>query len=108
MEPPLWIDAAINKLFDRRREHALSLASTLLPCPISDGDYPLSDTPVLYLYDQIRLCILFRLNGTAITFCGILVEYALKYATYARENPGSTTFDSAAWMAFEEITYVEP
>jgi hypothetical protein len=32
MEPPLSIDAAINKLFDRRREHALSLASTLLLC----------------------------------------------------------------------------
>ena len=96
-EPPLSIDAAINRLFDQRRKHALSLASTLLPCPISDA-------PILYLYDQIRLCILFKLNGAAITFCGILVEYALKYTTYARENPGITSFDSAAWGAFEEIT----
>jgi len=43
------------------------------------------------------------LNGAAITFCGILVEYALKYTTYARENPGITSFDSVAWGAFEEI-----
>ena len=52
---------------------------------------PISDTPILYLYDQIRLCMLFNLNGAAITFCGILVEYALKYTTYAKENPAQTS-----------------
>ena len=98
-EPPLSVEAAINKLFDQRRQHALTLASKLLPCPISD-------TPILYLYDQIRLCMLFNLDGAAITFCGILVEYALKYTTYAKENPGIGTFDSSAWDAFEEITLV--
>jgi len=98
-EPPLSVEAAINKLFDQRRQHALSLASKLLPCLISD-------TPILYLYDQIRLCMLFNLNGAAITFCGILIEYALKYATYRKENPGIATFDSSAWGAFEEITLV--
>ena len=92
----LSIQDAINKLFDERRQHALSIASRLLPCPIAD-------TPVLYLYDQIRLCMLFNLNGAAITFCGILVEYALKYATYIKENPSATSFDTAAWGEFEEI-----
>jgi len=81
-EVPLSIEAAINKLFEQRRQHALTLASKILPCPISD-------TLILYLYDQIRLCMLFNLNGAAITFCGILVEYALKYATCVKENPGT-------------------
>jgi hypothetical protein len=98
-EAPLSVEAAINRLFEERRQHAVTLASKLLPCPISD-------TPILYLYDQIRLCMLFNLNGAAITFCGILVEYALKYATYAKENPGIGTFDSSAWDAFEGITLV--
>jgi hypothetical protein len=95
--PRLSIEDAISKLFDQRRQHALSLASTLLPCPVAD-------TAVLYLYDQIRLCLLFNLNGAAITFCGILVEYALKYATYMKENPGATSFDTSAWAQFEELT----
>ena len=94
---PLSDEAAINKLFEQCRERALVLASKLLPCPIPD-------TPILYLYDQIRLCMLFNLNGAAITFCGILVEYALKYATYVKENPGATSFDSSAWERFEGLT----
>jgi hypothetical protein len=96
---PLSDEAAINKLFEQCRERALALASKLLPCPISD-------TPILYLYDQIRLCMLFNLNGAAITFCGILIEYALKYTTYAKENPGVPSFDSSAWETLEEITLV--
>jgi hypothetical protein len=95
--PRLSVEDAISKLFDQRKQHALSLASTLPPCPVAD-------TPVLYLYDQIRLCLLFNLNGAAITFCGILVEYALKYAIYVKENPGTTSFDTSAWAHFEEIT----
>jgi hypothetical protein len=96
-EPPrLSAEDAITKLFDERRQHALSLVSSFLPCPVSD-------TAILYLYDQIRLCILFNLDGAAITFCGMLVEYALKYATYRKENPGAASFDSSAWDQFENI-----
>ena len=96
-EPPgLSPEDAITKLFNERRQHALSLASSFLPCPVSD-------TAILYLYDQIRLCILFNLDGAAITFCGMLVEYALKYATYVKENPGTTSFNSSAWDQFEEL-----
>ena len=100
-EPPrLSAEDAITKLFDERKQHALSLASSLLPCPFSD-------TAILYLYDQIRLCILFNLDGAAITFCGILVEYALKYATYRKENLGTTSFDSSAWDQFENLTLAQ-
>jgi hypothetical protein len=95
--PRLSTTDAISKLFDQRKQHAVSVASTLLLCPVPD-------TPVLYLYDQIRLCLLFKLNGAAITFCGILVEYALKYAIYLKENPGATSFDTSAWADFERIT----
>jgi hypothetical protein len=96
-EPPrLSAEDTITKLFDERRQHALSLVSSFLPCPVSD-------TAILYLYDQIRLCILFNLDGAAITFCGMLVEYALKYATYRKENPGAASFDSSAWGQFEDI-----
>jgi len=73
------------------------IVSKLLPCPIPE-------TPILYLYDQIRLCILFNMNGVAITFCGILLEYALKYTTYCQENHSNPNFDSEAWQKFEEIT----
>jgi hypothetical protein len=50
--------------------------------------------------------MLFNLNGAAIAFCGILIEYALKYTTYAKENPGVPNLDSSAWETFEEITLV--
>jgi hypothetical protein len=93
----LSTEDAINKLFEERKQHALSIASRLMPCPIAD-------TPILYLYDQIRLCILFSLDGAAVTFCGILVEYALKYAIYIKENPGTTSFDTTAWERFETLT----
>jgi len=95
--PRLSDEDAISKLFDERKQYALSVASTLRLCPVPD-------TSVLYLYDQIRLCLLFNLNGAAITFAGILVEYALKYATYVMENPDATSFDTSAWAQFEERT----
>lgn len=47
--------------------------------------------------------MLFKLNGAAITFCGILVEYALKFSTYVKENPGAS-FDPSAWGRFEKLT----
>ncbi len=98
-QPRLSAEEAINKLFDERKQHALKMASKLLPCPIPE-------TPILYLYDQIRLCILFNMNGAAITFCGILLEYTLKYATYRQENHSNPNFDSEAWQRFEELTLV--
>lgn len=98
-EPELSIEAAIDKLFEHRRNKAQVFASKLLPCPVPE-------TPILYLYDQIRQCILFDMNGAAITFCGILIEYALKYATFIRETGGGSTFDSAIWEEFEGITLV--
>lgn len=97
--PELSIEAAIDKLFEQRRTKAREVASKLLPCPVPE-------TPILYLYDQIRQCILFDMNGAAITFCGILIEYALKYATFLKETGGRSTFDSVMWEEFEGMTLV--
>ena len=96
-QPRLSPEDAITKLFDERKQHALKVASIILPCPIPE-------TPILYLYDQIRLCVLFNTNGAAITFCGILLEYTLKYTTYRQENHGNLNFDSEAWQKFEGLT----
>ena len=46
------------------------------------------------------------MNGAAITFCGILLEYTLKYTTYRQENHGNLNFDSEAWQKFEELTLI--
>lgn len=49
---------------------------------------------IIELYDEIRLCIIFGQYGAAITLCGILVEFALKYATYLVERSGRTEDES--------------
>jgi hypothetical protein len=88
---------AINRLFEDRRQKAQAIASQLLPCPVEDA-------PVLHLYDQIRQCILFGLNGTALVLCGMLVEYALKASLYHKEIGSETPFDTTAWEKYEKIT----
>jgi hypothetical protein len=40
------------------------------------------------LYNEIKEAIIFGLNGAAITLSGVLVEHALKYATYKIEGAG--------------------
>jgi len=95
------LEESLDKLFETRKQKALQLARDLPPCPTYD-------LPLLYLYDEIRQCILFGLNGTAITLCGILLEFALKYAIYLKEHPGETNFDSEVWERFEESLTLRP
>jgi hypothetical protein len=97
--PPL--EESLDKLFETRKQKAFQLARDLPPCPTFE-------LPLLYLYDEIRQCILFGLDGTAITLCGILLEFALKYAIYLKEHPGETNFDSEAWERFEESLTLRP
>ena len=85
---------AIQELFEDRKKHALGIAPKLIPCPIPE--------PLLtHFYDQIRACVLFKLHSVAITLCGTLVEYSLKYCSYVIESKGSTEFDSNLWATFE-------
>src|SRR5713101_5003114 len=68
--PQLSVEESIEKLFTARKAHALEVVAKL---PLS----PSWEAPILYLYDEIRQAILFGMNGTAITLCGILVEFVL-------------------------------
>lgn len=45
--------------------------------------------------------MLFKLHSVAITLCGTLVEYSLKYCSYLIESNDSTGFDSILWETFE-------
>lgn len=85
---------AIRELFKERKIHALEVARKLIPCPICE---PL----LIHFYDQIRACVLFKLHSVAITLCGTLVEYSLKYCSYLIESKGSTEFDPNLWETFE-------
>jgi len=95
--PELPTEVALDRLFENRRKKAQAVAPNLLPCPVDDA-------PILYLYDQIRECILFGLNGTALVLCGILVEYALKVAVFNTETGSTSPFDPGAWEKYENIT----
>ena len=50
--------------------------------------------PILSLYDEISECILFGLNGAAISLSAILVEFAIKHAIVDR-NKGVELYDKA-------------
>lgn len=100
--PSIPLNEALDKLFALRRQNASSDIVLKLPaCPSAEA-------PVLYLYDEIRQCILFGLNGTAITLSGILVEFMLKYATFRNEQGGKVEFDSEAWKGFEDKLTMRP
>ena len=96
VKPDISPEDAINNLFEVRRNRAKENASKILP-------YPDCDEEILHLYDQIGLCILFDMHGAAIMFCGILVEYALKRATFISETRDNVEFDLEKWKKFEKI-----
>ena len=57
------------------------------------------------LYKEIRECILFGLNGAAITLAGNLLEFALKHTTYVKEVGGYQSYDAEKWDEFEGIEF---
>lgn len=89
------VPLAMDKLFEDRKKHALEVADKLIRCPIPE---PL----LIYFYDQIRACILFKLHSIAITMCGTMVECILKYCSYVVESNGSNVYDSVLWDTFEK------
>jgi hypothetical protein len=99
--PEMSLEESIDKLFDNRKQLALQIAGRLPSCPIWD-------VPILYLYDEIRQCMMFGMNGTAITFCGIMVEFILKYAIFSKCQKDNVNFDSEAWKEFEEKMTLRP
>src|SRR5262245_4352166 len=92
---------AIARLFRDRQERAVQLVR-MFPLGLPPG------TPsVESLYKEILECILFGVNGAAITLCGILIEFALKYASYIVEVGGFAKFDPGRWDRFEKMA-LEP
>lgn len=97
--PQRTLEESIEVLFERRKKAALEIARRF-PGPLPSG-HPSIES----LYAEIRNCVLFGLNGAAITLCGILVEYVLKYAAYTREVGGHQKYDAKLWDAYENKTF---
>ncbi len=89
-------EEALTNLFEYARKNASKIADQLIPCPLAEGTF-------LYLYDQIKACALFGLFGSAITNCGMLVEFALKLSIHYVETNGDSQ-NGINWVEFEEIT----
>ena len=99
--PEISLEEAIDKLFDNRKQVALQIAGRLRSCPTWD-------VQILYLYDEIRQCILFGINGTAIILCAILVEFILKYAIFSKRQKDNVNFNSEAWKEFKGKMTLRP
>ncbi len=89
----------ISELFDERLKSALEVAKLLPSLP---DKLPPS---IKSLYQEIRECIFFGLNGAAITLAGNLIEFTLKHTTYVKEVGGYQKYDSSKWDEFEKIEF---
>lgn len=98
-QPKLSVEESIDTLFEARKAHALEWAMKLPSPP------PFSVPSIQSLYNEIQECIIFGLHGAAITLSGILVEFALKYATYIHEVGGHANYNPSKWDEFEKTTF---
>ena len=89
----------IPELFEERLDSAVDIAKYLPTLP--DRLPP----AIKSLYQEIRECIFFGLNGAAITLAGNLIEFTLKHATYVKEVGGYQKYDSTKWDGFETIKF---
>jgi len=89
----------IPELFQERLNSAVDIAKYLPTLP--DRLPP----AIKSLYQEIRECIFFGLNGAAITVSGNLIEFTLKHATYVKEVGGYQKYDSTKWDEFETIEF---
>lgn len=92
---PESADTYLDRLFDERKMHAQKILSKLPQKP----SIPLP--PILSLYDEIIECILFGLNGAAITLSAILVEFAIKHAIVDK-NSGTKKYNEKEWSRVEK------
>lgn len=91
--PPQTID----QLFEKRKENALFVINKLPSLP---QNLP---PDIKALYQEIRECIFFGLNGAAITMSSILIEYVLKHTIYIKESGGYVNADPEKWDEFEKM-----
>jgi hypothetical protein len=95
--PKRTLEERIDLLFSNKKQHALDRAKQLPPMPQMPP-------AVASLYNEIVTCIIFGLDGAAITLSGILVEFVLKHCTYISEVGGYEHYDPEHWDEFEKIT----
>ncbi len=93
-QKPITDEEYVDQLFAGRQAKAKEFIKQL-PTP-PDIALP----PLTSLYDEIRECILFGLNGGAITLSAILVEFAIKHAIVDRTK-GVEVYDKDEWDRIE-------
>ncbi len=99
-DPPTELppEETLDRLFKTRRR----AASVLIP---HLPEIPQHIQPNLgFLWNEIIECAIFGLHGAAVTLLGILVEFALKQATYKAEL-GKWAYDAEKWDEFESMTF---
>jgi hypothetical protein len=87
----------IEQLFDERKRIALTKVGQL---PALPQRLP---PAVQALYQEIRQCIFFGLNGAAITMSAILIEFVLKHTTFIKEAGSYEKANSQDWDQLENI-----
>jgi hypothetical protein len=85
----------ISRMFAERKAIAEKVIDKLPTNP----NIPLP--PILSLYDEIKECILFGLNGAAISLSAVLVEFAIKHAIVDR-NSGIEIYNKTEWSRVEK------
>jgi len=93
-QKPITTEEYIEKLFAERKERAKSTISQLPNPP------QIALPPINSLYAEIRECILFGLNGAAITLSAVLVEFAIKHAIIDHTK-GVEVYDKKEWDRIE-------
>lgn len=92
-------DQIIENLFQERKENAISSVSKFPNAP------DIAIPTIGFLYDEIRECILFGLNGAAISLSAVLIEFALKHAIIQKLR--GNTYDKSEWDRLEN-TELDP
>lgn len=72
-----------KEIDDLIRESIETVSEIKMKLPSTPDEFP--SPSIEYIYQEIQKCILFGINGAAITLCGILIEVALKHTTYIAE-----------------------
>ncbi len=93
-QKPISDGEYVDQLFAGRQEKAKELIKKL-PVPPQIALPPLTS-----LYAEIRECILFGLNGAAITLSAILVEFAIKHSI-VDHTKGVEVYDKGEWDRVE-------
>jgi hypothetical protein len=91
---PITNEQYVEQLFKGRQDQAKKLVKQL-PAPPQ-----IALPPITSLYAEIVECILFGLNGAAITLSAVLVEFAIKHAI-VDHTKGVEVYDKKEWDRIE-------